>query len=377
MAQIFSVPVYVPDPTSGEVVTGYDVQVGTQVSGSPFITNWTEVEGSPFSSNLNIIDPSGTVASWYQVKPIRTLPYANSTVTIDTPWSKPFQASTPLYDAVFTRLLLPTARFTYLGDQGISQTNGTNLMETTGAGAGQWLFDGTKTLFNLQYVMNDDPIKLLDDAYNLVYTQASSGTTRVMVPYVDYIVDVRAGTIQFAVAPVAGDYARFQFLMTDFVNDDLLQMLVTGVNALSQYGLNGYQVNTSYNLQSINKPLQYADLAEIVVKVGVLRLREGLTERAMRSTTAWREGSASMDPFPSRALQFLVDKTDLNDTHVRKEINTFIRGTTLPLGRGEFDIFWDLTQLTPLTSGMFHQMPGGAFGSVSSGLGAPVFPWYV
>lgn len=377
MAQIFSVPQYIPDATSGEVVTGYDVQSGVPSTGSAFITNWAELPNGPFTKNTNVLDPTGTYGTHYRVRPIRQVPYAGGFVTIDTPWSKPFTASTPLYDAVFTRLLLPTARFTYLGDQGAQQTNGTVLTETTGAGAGMFIFDGVTRRFNLQYVMNDDPIRVLEDTFTLVYTPKATGTQVALAQWDDYIVDPRAGTIEFKVAPLPGDYLRFDFRNTFFCNEDLMQMLVSGVNALSQYGINGYQVNTSYNLMSMNTPLKHPDLAEIAVKCAVLRLREGLTEAAMRGTTAWREGTASMDPFPSRALQFLVEKTNINDTHLRKEINTYIRGTTLPKGRGEFDIFWDLTSLTPLTSGMFHQMPGGAFGSVSSGLGSPVFPWYI
>ena len=377
MANIFSVPQYVPDATSGEVITGYEVQAGTPVPGSSFATGFVAIASSPSVSNRNIVDPTGTLNTLYRVRPVRTVMFNSTLYTLDTAWSRPFKATTPLYDAIFTRLLLPTIRFTYIGDNGVAQTNSTILEETTGSGNGQFLFDGVNKHFNLQYVMNDDPIRLLDDIYSLVYTPKITGVATTLVPYVDYVVDARAGYIEFAMPPLPGDYARFEFRKTDFVNDDLLTMLVSGVNALSQYGLNGYQVDTSYNLLAINKPFKTPDLAEIVAKVSVLRLREGLTEAAMRSTTAWRDGNASMDPFPSRALQFLVDKTELNDKHIRREINTYIRGTTLPKGRGEFDIFWDMTQLTPLTGGMFHNMPAGAFGQVSNGIGSPAFPWYV
>jgi hypothetical protein len=101
-------------------------------------------------------------------------------------------------------------------------------------------------------------------------------------------------------------------------------------------------------------------------------MREGLTELAMRSTTAWRDGGVSVDPFPSRALQFLVDKTDLNDNHIRKEINTFIRGTTAPRSRGEFDVFFDMSQMTPMPSGMFNKI-----GGLAPGMGIPFMPWYI
>lgn len=377
MAVIFSLPEYVPDPFSGEVVTGYQVQ-SSSVVGSPALVlpsgSFSDIAGSPFVSNLNIVDPSGTVQTFYRIRPLRQITVGMSTYTLDSPWSKPIQYNTPLYDAIFTRALLPTMRFTYLGDQGVSQTNGTVLQETTGAGQGQWVFDGTTTRFNLQYVMNDDPIRVLDDAYRLIVTP-HSGSPTLMQPNVDYAVDTRAGVLEFATAPASNTYARFEYLRTDFVNCDLLQTITTAVNALSQYGINGYQVVTSNNLQKLNRPLLYPDLVEIIAKVGIVRLREGLTEAAMRGTTAWRDGNSSVDPYPSRALEFLVQKTDLNDAHIRKEINTFIRGTTSPIGRGEYDVFFDCTQLTPLTSGMFVAIPG-LYGAVGAGIGQGLVPFY-
>jgi hypothetical protein len=315
--------------------------------------------------------------TWYQVKPLRTLSVGGTTYQIDTPWSKPFQSSTPLYDVFFTRLLLPTLRFTYLGDQGTGQTNGTNLEETTGSGMGQWVFDGTTTRFLLQYVMNDDPVRVLDDIYTMTYSAGGPGNNVIMTPYVDYIVDTRNGVVEFAVPPNPGDYMRFDFRRTDFVNSDLLIGLMSAINSASSYGLNGYQINQSANLNSINKPIALPDLAEIFCKIAIIRMREGQTEQAMRSTAAWRDGSSSVDPFPSRALDFLIQKTDLNETHIRREINTYLRSNVLPKARGEFDIFWDLTQLTPLTSGMFGNMPGGSYGTLGAGLGQPFSPWYI
>lgn len=372
MAVIFSVPVYVPDVTSGETVVGYEVQSGTVNPASPsFVSSWVAVSGSPYASNRNIIDPAGLLTTYYRVRPVRQISIGATAVTLDTSWSRPFLSTDRLYDAVFTRLLLPTIRFTYLGDQGVTQTNSTLLEETTGAGNGVFQFDGFTKKFNLQYVMNDDPIKLLDEIYNLTYIPLGQVVPVPKVPYVDYIVNSRAGTLEFLVPPAPGDYVRFDFRRTDFVNADLLEMLTSGVNSLSSYGLNGYQVNTSYNLLSLSKPLDTPDIAEIISKVSVLRLREGQTEVAMRSTTAWRDGSSAVDPFPSRALQFLVEKTNLNDTHIRKEINTYLRLTTAPLHRGEYEVFFDSVQLSPFVG--FINL---GF-STGSAFQAAILPWYL
>lgn len=379
-AVIFSVPEYIPDPTSGEELTGYQVQ-RSSVTNSPSLilpnSSFSDITGSPFTSNQNIVDVAGTVNSWYRVKPLRTITVGNTSYTLDGTWSKPFQYNTPMYDARFTRVLLPTLRFTYLGDQGIHNTNGTALLENTGAGAGLFVFDGVTSRFNLQYISDSDPILLLDDAYNLILTP-HGGSPSVLTLNVDYAVDPRSGILEFATPPPANtDYVRFEFRRTDFVNSDLLQCLASAVNALTQYGsINGYQVNTNNNLMFINKPLQYPDLNEIICKIAMLRLRDGLTEAAMRGTTAWRDGNSSVDPYPSRALEFLMGKSDLNDKQIRNEINSFVRNTTTARHRGEYEVFYDLSSLVPMVSGMMIGLPG-MYGGIGGGvLSGSMNMWY-
>jgi hypothetical protein len=380
VAQFICVPLYTPDSTSGEVVTGYDLQSTTCVTGNPDLLNgasWAEVSGSPFVSNVNIFDPNGLSATtWYQVRPVRQVTLNSQVYTLDTPWSKPFQATTTLYDSVFTLGLLPTLRFTLLKDQGISAVNGTVLTETMGAGNGLWVFDGATTRYQLQYVINDDPIKVLDGFYTMIYT-ASGGSQRVMVPYQDYQVDTRAGTVTFATPPGVNDYARFEFRQVDMVNDDLLLALADAVSSASSYGLGGYQLSQRYNLNTMNVALKNPDAGEIICKIAVHRMHEGLVQNRLRAMTAWHDGSIQADPMPNRDLEFVVGMLDVTEQSIRRDINTYIRQTTAPRHRGEFEIFWDLSQLTPLTSGMFRSMPGGAYGTIGSGLGSPIFPWYL
>lgn len=375
MASIFSLPQYVPDPTSGEVVTGYQVQSSNVSAPATLLipnSSFSDITNSPFVSNTNIVDIAGSYNTWYRARPLRQITVNNVAYTLDTPWSKPFQPNSPMYDAVFTRLFLPTLRFVYLKDQGIAQINGTNIDETTGAGDGVWVPDGTTVRFPLQYIMNDDPIYVLDDVFTMVKKPAS-GSLTLLSQNVDYAVDVRNGLVEFATAPAATDYLRFQFLRTDFVNDDLLLAIASAVNSLSHYGLNGYQINNSYNLASLNVALQYPDLADIIAKLAMIRMREGMTENAMRGTTAWRDGNASADPYPSRALEFLVTKLQVNEDSLRRDINTFIKATTTTVRRGELEIFYDMSQLTPVTSGMFNSLPG-MFGA---GVGSGYHPWWV
>lgn len=372
MATIFSLPKYIPDPTSGESVTGYEVQ-SSSATNSPNLlipdSSFSDITGSPFTNNTNIVDVNGTIGTVYRAKPLRQIVVGSTPYTLNTNWSKPFvytgppDFTTPMYDAQLAQIFLPILRSaSYTKDQGIVQVNGTNLNETLGAGQGQWVFDGTTKRFPLQYVMNDDPINVLDEVYQLV-TKTSSGPLTLMIPHVDYEVDTRAAIVEFATAPASTTYGRFQFMRTDFISEDLLRCLADAVNSLSHYGINGYQINTSYNLKSMNQTLMYPDLAGIICKIAMIRMREGLTEMAMRGTTAWRDGNASADPYPSRALEFLVSKLQVNEEMLRREINTFIRGTTTPVRRGEFEVWGSIDGSTPLVPGMYQALPM-AFGAM-------------
>lgn len=377
MAIRFCVPQFLPD-VADETVVGYNVQSSPPVAGVPMPSGtWANVTGSPFTSNVNILDPTGTSSTYYRVQPVRQVIAGGTTYTLDTPWSRPFLASDSVYDMIFTRALLPALRFTYLGDMGVSQTNGTVLTETTGAGNGLWVFDGKTTRFNLQYVMNDDPIKVLDGSYTMTYIP-SGQAQKTMVADVDYSVDARSGTVTFATAPAAGDYARFDFRRVDFVNSDLLIALTSAVNTLSSFGKSGYQTNQQYNLITMNQALEAPDLGEIVCKVAIFQMREGLTESALRSSTAWRDGASSVDPYPSRGLEFLVQKLQVTEQEIQRAISAYNKTRTQPRGRGEMEVFWDLTQLTPLIGGMWKGLPGAMYGgSMGAGVGGPFFPWYI
>lgn len=370
MAIFFSVPAYVPDITSGEVITGYNVESLAPVAGVPQnMGSWTPVSGSPFASNINIFDPTGTANTKYRVQPVRQVTVNGTPYTIDTPWSRPILPTDPVYDAVFTRALMPTLRFTYLADQGIAQANGTELQETIGAGNGLWVFDGSTKRFPLQYVMNDDPIKVLENTYTMTYSSNGSPVQKQL--NVDYWVDERAGWVEFAAAPASGDYARIDFRRVDFLNQDLYIALCSAVNTLSTFGLNGYQMNSTQNLQALNKGIESPDLAEIICHTAIYVMREGMTELALRSSSNWRDGSDASDPFPDRDLQFIVEKLNIGEEALKRKVGNYIRGTRGPASFGEFDVFWNLTELTPLVSGMFGQVaPGYGW---SSGLGVPFY----
>ena len=125
-----------------------------------------------------------------------------------------------------------------------------------------------------------------------------------LVPDVDYSVDILNGAVTFHTAPLHDDYLRFDFKVVDFVNDDLLTAIKSGVNGLSHFGINGYGMVPENNLQSLNKPLPDYDLPELIAKIGVWFMREGATEMGLRSSFAWRDGGINVDPYPSRALEF-------------------------------------------------------------------------
>lgn len=373
----FSVPAYIPDITSGETIVGYNVQSLAPVSGIPqYMGSWTTVTGSPFASNLNIFDPTGTQLTTYRVQPIRQVTVSSVLYTLDTPWSRPILPTDQVFDASFTRALMPSLRFTYLNDQGTSQANGTQILETIGAGNGLWAFDGVTKRFPLQFVMNDDPIRVLEGVYQMTYyTGGLGGSQTQKLPNVDYWVDERSGWVTFATAPAAIDYARLDFRRVDFLNQDLYLALTSAVNTLSTFGLNGYQINRTQNLSSLNRALESPDLAEIICHTAIYLMREGLTEAALRSSMAWRDGGESADPYPSRGLQFIVGKLQISEQTLKRKIGNYIRVTRAPQSYGEFETFWNLTELTPLTSGMFGQMaPGYGW---ASGMGVPFYGSWV
>lgn len=378
MAIAFSVPQYIPDSVSGETVTGYQVQSLAPVAGLPQTYGaWQDVNlAAPYASNLNIFDPAGTALHSYRVKPVRQVTYKGTVYTIDTPWSRPFQYDTPLYDPVFTRVLLPALRFTYLKDEGTIQTNGSVLQETQGAGDGVWDFDGVKTRFPLQYVMNDDPVLVLDNLYSMNYTSKGSGSPVQMLPDVDYSVHARSGTVEFAKSPAIGDYARFEFRTADFVNDDLLQALSSGVNALSTFGKNGYCTTKTQNLVQLNRPLESPDLGELFCQISIYLMRHGLSEQALRNATTWRDGGESSSPFGSRGLDAIVQKLSVTEEMVHRAVNTYLRATVAPQGYGEFETFWNMTDYTPLVSGMFKSLFPG-FGMGVAGMGIPYYGWWL
>ena len=146
MANLISVPVFVPDITSSATVTGYQVQYNDAAAGLlPCMGIWHDVTGSPFASNHNILDTgSGTVATYYRARPVLMV----GATALDVAWSKSFQPTTTLYNAEVTRFLLPAMRFVYLHDEGKPQTNGTVMTETSGAGQGVWVPDGEQTRFS-------------------------------------------------------------------------------------------------------------------------------------------------------------------------------------------------------------------------------------
>lgn len=374
-ATIFSVPTYVPDPTSTEVVIGYQVQSCAPTNAEPLFTGvWSDITGSPFASPNNIVDIAGTYSTQYRVKPLRQVTVSAVNYTVDAPFSRPFTQDTILYDATITRQALPMFRMVFLKDGGTPQTNGTVLQENTGAGNGLWAPDGSTTKFNLQYMADDDPIKVLDNLYNLVW-QDSTGAYKSAVPDVDYWVDIKNGVVQFKVAPAATDYLRFNFSRCDFNNDELLPALQAGVNGLSAYGINGYQFNQENNLLTLNQQFPSPDLIRLVCLVAVVSAREGGTEAALRSSMAWRDGGASIDPYPSRALEFFVQKMQVSAQEVRNAANAYIRGNTMPRIRGDFDMMFDMSQMAPISASMFNQF--ASYGYSGSSMGGFYYPWWL
>ena len=375
-ASLFSIPKYAPDPTSSEVVVGYEVQASVPVTGMAMFTGvWVPLTGSPFASNSNIVDITGTSVTQYRARPIRQVTVSNVVYTLDTPFSRPFFADTPLYDAQMTAILLPMLRFTYLNDVGTNQTNGTMINEATGPGQGLWTPNGIQKRFQLQYISNDDPIHVMDSLFRLI--RVPKGSSQVsMQPDVDYQVDTHNGIVEFTTAPLATDYLRFEFRKCDFFNEDMLLGLKSAVADLGNFGLQGFSLHKENNLFSLNTQLPNPDIGEIICKIAVRNMREGQTESALRSTMAWRDGGVSADPVSSRSLQFVVQKLELSDVHIQKRVNGYNRSNSRPLVRGDFDMQFDMSQMSPISVSMFTQFSAFS-GYGGSGVGGFFMPFWL
>ena len=361
MSTLFSLPTYIPDITSSEVVIGYEVQSSVATPGQPVFSGvWTDLIGSPFTTPNNILDindASTTEGTRYRARPVRQVTYNGQTVTLDTPWSRTFTASSFLYDFPFTRFLLPYLRQVFLKDEGMAQTNGTVITETTGAGNGLIIPNGVQTRFPLQYVFNDDPIKLLDSFFTVTKAAGNGPTTGqpyALVMDEDYSVDVRNGIVSFKTAPLPDDYIRIDFRKVDLVNDDLLSALTTAVNSLSHFGLSGFYTSNENNLVSLGTAINQ-DLMDIVCLVAMFNMREGLTEQAMRSTLSWRDGGINEDPFPSRAMEFFVEKIPTTQKSIQQRVNAYIRSSTTPIGKGDFDLMFAVDYTSPFNTGFLSQ----------------------
>ena len=358
MATLFSIPVYVPDVSSTEVIVGYDVQSSQSTVGQPvFNGTWATIAGSPFALNSNIVDvnPASTMTgTMYRARPVRQVIVNTLPIVLDTPWSRSFTALTTLYDAPFMRFFLPTLREVFLKDEGISQSNGTIAYENTGAGNGLLRPDGVTTSYQLQYIYNDDPIKVLD-GFITVTKIPLNGVQVTMNLDEDYVIDSRNGKIIFKVAPLVTDYIRIDFRKIDFLNDDLLRVLASGVDSLSNFGLCGFSTYRQNNLIRLGAGTYNNDITNIICLVGMLNLREGMTEAALRSTLSWRDGGVNEDPYPSRAMEFEVQKITVTTAMIQQRVNAYIRTATQYITRGDFDMMFDMTQLTPFNGKLFRQ----------------------
>ena len=163
--------------------------------------------------------------------------------------------------------------------------------------------------------------------------------------------------VEFASPPAATDYLRFDFFRSDFVNADLLTGLKSAVNALSQFGINSFSAKRENSLVYMGRSLD-TDIIEIICKLSIWLMRQGATEAALRSSMSWRDGGVSEDPYPSRALEFLVQDLSITEKSLQMRANAYIRNTTIPKTRGDFDLQFDLTQITPFNINIFAPYSG-------------------
>jgi hypothetical protein len=347
MPNVFSHPAFVP--TGGYTLAGYNLLKSAAVNGGPsYFGPWVPVTAyTNYTKNTDIVDMTGSFWDLYQVQPIIqvTLP-DGSTPSIELTPSRPFFASQNLYD-VQVSVLLEHFRNNWLNDAGIPQTESTVITETNGGNIMPFITDPATTRFYLSFLPNDDPVKLIADTVQ-VYLGADKASAVPLVPYTDFFPSEEGGFIDFAVIPPTGSYCRVEFKKVKYTNDQCRSALLNAVSTLSLFGINGYQVNTSNNLNYLAVSLPDRDLGDILCGFAFKSLLNSEFLSQLTGAESWKDGQVEWSADPGRALQAAAGRVADLEEELRRRCNVYILNTRQYISRGEFDSYFDVSGVLPI-----------------------------
>jgi len=349
MANIFSFPTFVPPGKF--TTTGYNIVVSRSSGGAPsYYGPYVPLTGYTATQyNYDIVDLAGTHFDLYRVQPIVTVTLADG-VTQQTgvllEFSRPFFAWQPLYDMQISALI-DHFRKSWVNDPGQPMTDSSVITESTGSGTLPFLSDSITTRFYLSFLPNSDPVKFLAEEA-LVYSGATKATAAPLVPYTDFFPSGDKGYIDFAVAPTVSNYLKVDYSLVKYTNDDIRGILLNAVSALSLYGINGFQVNSSNNLSYLATPLPNRDLGDIVCHIASLNLLGAEVFSSIEASESWKDGKVEWTADPGRTIQAATLSQTAQKEIIRNKANNYILNTRSYRTRGEFDSFFDTSGVLPV-----------------------------
>lgn len=333
MAAIFSHPAFFP--SDAYTVVGYNLVKSAAVSGAPnYFGPWNAVAGyTGYTNNLSINDASGTPWDLYRVQPIVKLA-TGPQIALD--FSRPFSKDTPLYDTQVSGLI-DYFRRSFLNDPPVPGTDSTNVFESTGLGAAPFSTDGSTKRFYLSFIPNADPVKFKPEK-TLVY----AGSPEVpLAPYSDFYPNGEKGFIDFNTNPTNLSYLRVEYESVQYTDDEIRNMLVNAVSALQSYGIDDFEVGTSWNLSYLKTPLPNRDIGELLCEIAQHNLLSGTIMSSFTNAEAWKDGNISYTADPSRSIQAgTAWHVDLADK-IKRHANTWIQNHRIYFAYGEYDSFFN------------------------------------
>lgn len=346
-AAIFSHPQFIPN--GNWTTVGYNLYKSAALANTPqYYGPWVAVTGyQGYTKNTDIIDLSATYWDLYRVQPMVQVTLPNGTTqTVNMPASRPFFYWQPLYDVQIS-MLLDTFRSRFVNDIPVSRTDSTNPAEGSGGAVLPFMTDAQTTRMFLSFLPGDEPQKVIDSTVQ-VYTGASLAGAVALNPYVDFFPSDKGGYVDLASAPNVGDYLRVEYEAVRFTNDELRSVLLNSISALSNFGINGYQVLTSNNLYSLATPLPNRDLADIVCQIAYLNIVNAQVQYSFEHAEAWDDGKTKYTADPSRSIQAATMHISNQQEMLRHQANSYILNTRNYISRGEFESYFDVTGVLPI-----------------------------
>lgn len=356
MPQLFSIPAY-PGAVS------YSIQYSDPLVGNPGRANklgpWNNLTGTPFASPSGIYDAGGTNLRVYRVAPTITIPVVgNVTLSYYDPFGisqpAPGYYTTHLYDAQITGML-PDFR-NYIGDYGEHASASTNINIDTGAGTGLLVPDGATTQFSVADIPDTTPPIILDYSVQIIKNNSD------LIYNTDYVVNATRGQVLFAVAPLAVDTLTINYTEVRYSNSHLCSALVTAVDMLANFNINGFGTKNDNNVQLISGALTNNGLRQLIMAMALKILNRAMTRQKADQARAYKTQDFSIDTAPGRVIDGLSTLNENDFTEIRAMANAYIRTATIPTVRDTYAAFFDSSGTVPTFNILLNSYYGGGWG---------------